>query len=92
MAVGIAIPVLYMAHCFLNDDHWSGELLTLIVGAFSFNEEPWFCWDGGGCSVCAWRLRAVLSAEANATGRDCDVQPQLGTGHSNWIGSLMIDS
>ena len=89
--VGVDLPVLYISHCLLNDVHWSGELLALIEGAFSFSDEPWLACDGGGCTVCAWRLRAVLRAEANSTGRDCDFQSQLGTGHSNWILSLMIE-
>ena len=51
MLVGMAIPILYISHCFLNDDHWSGELPADMVGAFNLRVGVWLCCDGGGCAV-----------------------------------------
>ena len=86
----MAIPVLYMAHCFLNEDHWSGELPALMEGGFSFKLGG-ACVGVGGCTACTWVVSAVLRTVPRVAGKACDFHVQPVMGQSSWM-SLMVIS
>ena len=75
--------VLYIAHCRLNEDHWSSELPAVMLGGFNLRAG-----GGGGaaCCVCVWTnltcvSNAVLATAAKSAANSCDSQLQLGIGH-----------
>ena len=73
--------LLYIAHCRLNEDHWSSELPAVLLGEFNLRAG-----GGGGAACCVWTnltcvSNAVLATAAKSAANSWDSQLQPGIGH-----------
>ena len=82
-AVGIILaamtmPILYISHCLMNADHWSGSHPIPICGGSNFS----LAVDGVKlCADLSWPWSAMVRALAKAASRSCDCHRQPSTGH-----------